>query len=197
MMQPGSFRRSLAPLKSTVAPVKCYMSTQSFTVENTGKVRIQKPSFTSKKLCTTLSKLSRTWRQQNCFGALLKRNFQKFQCLDDSENLPWKKNFAIECLSTILFAKSKFMFFCQFLLVEHHETCQKWKQQIFIRAHLNVYGHANNVLMSRRLCFSLTGSLRQIQRWTHRHSSHNVMTLVLIPQLLEIYRILSVHTVVD
>lgn len=90
MMKPGNFRKSLAPQKTTIAPAKGYISTQNFTVENTEKVRIPKPGFTSKKLCTILSKLSRTWGQQNCFGTPLKRNFHKFHCLDDSD-LPRKK----------------------------------------------------------------------------------------------------------
>lgn len=116
MMKPGSFRRSLTSQKSITAPVKYYISTQSFTGENRGTGRIQKRSFTLEKLCTILSKLSRTsgpqnW-PQNCFGALPKRNLQKFQCLNDSEDCHGKKNFATLSLSirrTMLLAKSKLL----------------------------------------------------------------------------------------
>lgn len=78
-MKPESSRRALVPQKSTIAPIVLHTPSEL----HSGKykeIEIQKPRFTSEKLGTILS-YQEQGGQQNCFGTLLKRDFQKLQDL--------------------------------------------------------------------------------------------------------------------
>lgn len=145
-MKPGSFRSSLAPQKSTTAPVKCYISTQSFIVENTGKVRFRNQALLHKN---SVVKLSRTWGPTKLPWCLTEKEFSEVPVPGKFTMGKRTLQFNVYLLELLCFLLSlNSCSFCWFLLVEQHETCQKEKQQTFIWAHFNLYGHANHVLMS-------------------------------------------------